>query len=79
MSGKVGAGTAEESAALWELPPELLWTLIKVTGEGKTEEDILWLLTSSAPASAPTGEAPKESIWQGSGKCSLHKSSICGL
>lgn len=68
MSCKVGAGTAEESAALWELQPELLWTVIKIPQEGKRERKTYLGFLPPAPA---IGEAPKEPIWQGSGESSL--------
>lgn len=80
MSCKVEAGTGEESVVCRSCNHRIAVDTNKDTSRTKArEEDKPWLLTSSLQPLPPIGGSQKEPIWQGSGKCSLQKSSVCGL
>lgn len=80
MSCQLGSGTAEESVACRSCNHSVAVDSNKnPSGAKARKEDKPWLLTSSLQPLLSIGRAQKKAIWQGSGKCSLQRSSVCGL
>lgn len=80
VSCKAGAGTAEERAALWELQPELLWTLIKITGE-EEERKTYFGFSSQSPSQCSLVKPQKNQFGRDLGNvvCISHLSLVCDI